>query len=206
VSSSQPSSVMAAMDDIVGTLEEFLGTVVPVVDPASGLPLDSPGPEGTPDAEAAAVYGWLCFSIYSSTVPTMCQFKFAACVDVVLAHLLATYADTPTLFLSLPLCFFATPSALRGHVIATSLIVHIALARGTVTTLLRAVEALQGLGKVLLPVRHRVEDVWALRHSRDRHGAGHGAYPRHVLVCGQNGCVKRGCVGEWERGLGLRGL
>jgi hypothetical protein len=57
VSSSQPASVMAAMDDIVGTLEEFLGTLVPVVDPASGLPLDSPGPEGTPDAEAAAVYG-----------------------------------------------------------------------------------------------------------------------------------------------------
>ncbi len=57
MSSSQPASVMAAMDDIVGTLEEFLGTLVPVVDPASGLPLDSPGPEGTPDAEAAAVYG-----------------------------------------------------------------------------------------------------------------------------------------------------
>ena len=50
VSSSQPASVMAAMDDIVGTLEEFLGTLVPVVDPASGLPLESPGPEGTAQA------------------------------------------------------------------------------------------------------------------------------------------------------------
>lgn len=213
MSSSQPASVMAAMDDIVGTLEEFLGTLVPVVDPASGLPLDSPGPEGTPDAEAAAVYGGFLSLPYCTMYQSISVKVFSrqVCVSV-LVYLLGLCAACSCLVrTSLRLfgpvsVFFAPPSALRGRVIATSLIVHIALARGTVTTLLRAVEALQGLGKVSLPVRHRVEDVWALRHSRDRHGAGHGAHPRHVLVCGQNGCVKRGCVGEWQRGLGLRGL
>jgi hypothetical protein len=166
-SSSQPASVVCAMDDIVGTLEEFLGTLPPV------LPEDAAGDAAASDADAATNKCVVCLpGKCACGHMSLCSSSPCGCRGFMLPRVCAPPLPHPL-------------SALRGRVVATSLITHIALSRGTVTALLRGVEALQGLGKAPVPLRHRVEDVWGLQRTRGITGP--NSAPRHVLVCGQNG-------------------